>query len=101
MAKGESKPQPSWTDVKAKLKELDRPGLLGLIQSLYRAHKDNRAFLHARFGSGEGVLEPYKKIIDRWLWPDVFRRRTLPFPKPSGPSPIKRRQSAIPRGWQS
>src|SRR6202521_5137217 len=75
MAKGESKPQPSWTDVKAKLKGLDRPGLLGLIQSLYSAHKDNRAFLHARFGLGEGVLEPYKKIIDRWLWPNLFRRQ--------------------------
>jgi hypothetical protein len=21
------------------------------------------------------VLEPYKKTIDRWLWPDVFRRQ--------------------------
>jgi hypothetical protein len=24
---------------------------------------------------GEDVLEPYKKIIDRWLWPDVLRRQ--------------------------
>jgi hypothetical protein len=21
------------------------------------------------------VLEPYKRIIDRWLWPDLFRRQ--------------------------
>jgi hypothetical protein len=46
-----------------------------LIQSLYSAHKDNQTFLHARFGLGEDVLEPYKKIIDRWLWPDVLRRQ--------------------------
>ena len=49
--------------------------LLGLIQSLYAAHKDNQTFLHARFGLAEDVLEPYKKTIDRWLWPDVFRRQ--------------------------
>jgi hypothetical protein len=49
--------------------------LLGLIQSLYSAHKDNQKFLHARFGLGEDVLESYKKIIDRWLWPDLFRKQ--------------------------
>ncbi len=64
-----------WTDVKAKLAGFDRPGLLGLIQDLYAAHKDNRAFLHARFGLTEDVLEPYKETIDRWLWPDVFRNQ--------------------------
>jgi hypothetical protein len=21
------------------------------------------------------VLEPYKKTIDRWLWPDLFRKQ--------------------------
>ena len=75
MAERKSKSQPTWTDVKAKLKGLDRAGLLGLIQSLYSAHKDNQTFLHSRFGLGEDVLEPYKKIIDRWLWPDVLRRQ--------------------------
>ncbi|MBZ5615713.1 MAG: hypothetical protein LAO23_17035, partial [Acidobacteriia bacterium] len=24
---------------------------------------------------GDDVLEPYKKIIDRWLWPDLFRKQ--------------------------
>jgi hypothetical protein len=75
MAKNRSKPQPTWTDVKAKLGEFDRAALLGLIQSLYAAHKDNQAFLHARFGLAEDVLEPYKKTIDRWLWPDLFRNQ--------------------------
>jgi hypothetical protein len=78
MAKRQSKSQPTWTDVKAKLSDFDRAALLSLIQSLYTAHKDNQAFLHARFGLGEDVLEPYKKTIDRWLWPDLLRKQDTP-----------------------
>jgi hypothetical protein len=74
-AKRKSKSQTTWTDVKAKLADFDRIALLGLIQGLYTAHKDNQTFLHARFGLGEDVLKPYKKIIDRWLWPEVLRRQ--------------------------
>src|SRR5437762_1945543 len=75
MAKRQPKPQPTWADVKAKLAAFDRTGLLELIHHMYAAHNDNQAFLHARFGLGQDVLEPYKKTIDRWLWPDVFWRQ--------------------------
>jgi hypothetical protein len=75
MAKRKPKSQPTWTDVKAKLADFDQAALLGLIQSLYSAHEDNQTFLHSRFGLGEDVLEPYKKTIDRWLWPDLFRKQ--------------------------
>jgi hypothetical protein len=75
MAKRKPKSQPTWTDVKAKLADFDRAALLGLIQSLYAANKENQMFLHSRFGLGEDVLEPYKETIDRWLSPDVFRRQ--------------------------
>jgi hypothetical protein len=75
MAKRKPKSQPTWTDIKAKLADFDRAALLGLIQSLYAAHKDNQTFLHARFGLAEDALEPYKKTIDRWLWPDVLRNQ--------------------------
>ena len=75
MAKRKPKSQPTWTDVKTKLADFDRAALFGLIQSLYCAHKDNQTFLHARFGLADDVLEPYEKTIDRWLWPDVFRRQ--------------------------
>jgi hypothetical protein len=75
MAQHKAKSRPTWTDVKAKLADFDRAALLGLIQSLYAANKDNQTFLHARFGSGEDVLEPYKTTIDRWLWPDLFRNQ--------------------------
>ena len=70
-----TKSQPTWTDVKAKLASFDRTGLLGLIQDLYAAHKDNQMFLHARFGLGEDALSPYKETIARWLWPDGFRNQ--------------------------
>ena len=65
MAKRDSKSQPTWNDVKAKLAAFDRPALLDLVHHLYAAHKDNQAFLHARFDLGEDVLEPHKKTIDR------------------------------------
>ena len=67
--------KPSWSDVKAKLADFDRPGLIGLVQDLYAASKDNQAFLHTRLHLCEDVLEPYKEAIDRWLWPDVFKNQ--------------------------
>lgn len=67
--------KPSWSEVKARLADFDRAGLIGLVQDLYAASKDNQAFLHARFGLGDDVLKPYKATIDRWLWPDVFKQQ--------------------------
>jgi len=75
MARRQPASKPSWTDVKAKLASFERLGLLGLIQDLYAAHKDNQAFLHTRFGLGADVLQPYKETLDRWLWPDVLRNQ--------------------------
>ena len=85
MNQRQSKSQPRWTDVKAKLTSFDRTALLGLIQDLYGAHKDNQAFLHARFGLGEDPLEPYKETLDQWLWPDAFTRQV--------PSVLKAKQA--------
>ena len=75
----------AWTDVKARLTDFDRAGLLGLIQDLYTASKDNRVFLHARFGLGEDVLEPYKATINRWLCPDVYRNQDYSVAKAKKP----------------
>lgn len=63
---------PSWSDVKAKLTEINRSGLLALVQDLYATSEDNQNFLHARFGVGD-VLGPYKAASERWLWPDLSR----------------------------
>jgi hypothetical protein len=43
------------------------------VQDLYAASKDNKAFLHARFGLGDDPLEPYKDVIIRWINPPDFR----------------------------
>jgi hypothetical protein len=75
MARSPLASKPKWTDVKAKLANFDRLGLLGLIQDLYAAHKDNQTFLHARLGLGTDLLNPYKETLDRWLWPDVLRNQ--------------------------
>ena len=73
MGKRQGKVRPSWENVKAELARFDRAALLALLRDLYAAAAGNRAFLHARFGLGLDLLQPYKKIMDRWLWPDVFR----------------------------
>lgn len=75
------KSEPSWIDIKAKLSDFDRDGLLGLVQDLYAAGKENRDFLHARFGLGDDVLKSYKLTIDRWLWPDVFKNQDISISK--------------------
>jgi hypothetical protein len=67
------KASPTWRDVKTSLADFDRASLLGLVQDLYAASKENQAFLHSRFGLGHDVLQPYIAAIDRWLWPDVFK----------------------------
>lgn len=69
------KTTPTWSDVKTKLTDFDRAGLIGLVQDLYAASKDNQAFLHARLALGGDVLKPYKATIDRWLWPDAFKNQ--------------------------
>lgn len=71
--KEHKKNTPTWSDVKTKLIDFDRAALLGLLQDLYAANKDNQVFLHARFNLGDDVLKAYKVIIDRWLWPDLSR----------------------------
>jgi len=63
----------SWNSVKAGLRGFDRTALLGLIQDLYAASKDNQAFLHARLNLGADPLKPYKAMISRWICPDIFK----------------------------
>jgi len=70
-----AKKAPGWSDVKEKLADFERSGLIGLVQELYAASKDSQAFLQARFALGDDVLKPYKVTIDRWLWPDVFKNQ--------------------------
>ena len=76
VAKGKSD-SPTWIDVKTVLSAFDRAGLLGLVQDLYAASKDNRAFLHARLGLGRDQLKPYKASISTWIYPDIMRNEPV------------------------
>jgi len=69
-----TKATPSWSDVKTKLVDFDRAELIGLVQDLYAASKDNKAFLHARFGLGDDPLELYKATVTQWINPSDFRK---------------------------
>jgi hypothetical protein len=80
-ASSKPKSEPTWSDVKAKLADFDRGCLLGLVQDLYAASKENRNFLHTRFGLGGEVLDAYKLTIDRWLSPDVFKNQDISIAK--------------------
>ena len=64
---------PKWSDVKTALMDFDRAGLLGLVQDLYTASKDNQVFLHARLGLGHDQLQPFKASISRWISPDLMK----------------------------
>jgi hypothetical protein len=77
MEKRQSKSTPTWAEVKTKLAEFDRAGLLDLVHSLYATDQHNQAFVHARLGLGEDTLEPFKKTIHRWLRPDLSRRQDV------------------------
>ena len=73
MEKPNKKSAPSWSDLKTKLSDFDRTGLLALLQGLYSSSRENQAFLHARFCLGSNTLGPYKTTIARWMWPDISR----------------------------
>ena len=57
MVRRQSKSQPTWADVKAKLANFNHAGLVNLLRDLYSTHRDNQTFLHARFGLGTDVLK--------------------------------------------
>src|SRR5467141_5036214 len=71
----------TWSDIKAKLGDFDRAGLLGLVQDLYTASKDNQAFLHARLGVGHDQLQPFKASISNWICPDVMKNQLISISK--------------------
>jgi hypothetical protein len=63
----------TWSDLKAELAQFDRAGLLALLKDLSALNSENRAFLAARLGVGSDPLAPYKKVISRWIYPDLMK----------------------------
>ncbi len=98
MARRDSASEPTWTDVKRKLAALDSKVLLKLLQDLYAANPDNRAFLNTRFGLGGDALAPYKKTISRWVWPNVLARQDASPAKARQAITIYRKASGDPAG---
>jgi hypothetical protein len=47
------------------------------VQDLYRASKDNQAFLHARLGVGHDQLQPFKASISRSISPDLMKGQLI------------------------
>lgn len=68
------KTKPTWSDIKVKLADFDRAGLIQLIADLYVAEKTNQSFLHTRFALGADPLDVYKKRIHKALFPNVRSR---------------------------
>lgn len=89
---------PSWSKVKTRLAGFDRAGLIGLIQDLYAANRDNQNFLHARFDLGPDVLKPYKATIQRWLWPDVLKHQDVSVSKAKKAIGDYRKAIGLPEG---
>lgn len=63
----------TWSDVKTALAQFDRTGLLALLKDMHALRPENRAFLAARLGVGNDPLTPYKRVISRWVYPDLIR----------------------------
>ena len=70
------KTKPSWVDVKEKLADIDRAGLMQLIADMYAADKINQSFLHTRFYLGGDPLDIYKKRIHKALFPNIMGRNS-------------------------
>jgi len=72
---------PTWSDVKLAVVDLNQKQLLKLVADLYRFSKENQAFFHARFGVGDDPLAPYKKTIDECMYPDAYRNKPIQISK--------------------
>jgi len=88
----------TWIDVKKSLLTFDRAGLYGLLQDLYAANIENRAFFHARLGLGSDKLGPYKAAISRWLNPDLMKGQAVSVSKAKKAIADYRKASARPEG---
>ena len=72
-----AKKRARWSDVKANLDGLDRPGLVGVIRDLYEASGTNRRFLHARFVPAASTLDEYRRLVQVAVFPDPLSQRPI------------------------
>jgi len=67
----------SWQEMRRALSSKSQNELLNLIRDLYALRPEVKDFMHARFLTSEASLEPYKKIIEASLYPDVMHGDTI------------------------
>ena len=72
---------PTWSDVKSAVLDLDQKQLLKLVADLYRFSKENQAFFHARFGVGDDPLAPYTKTIKECMYAGVDKNKRIQISK--------------------
>ena len=80
MTKKKSK-NPTWSEVKSGVINLNQKQLLKLVADLYRFSKENQTFFHARFGVGDDPFAPYKKTIDECMYPDIYKNKPIQISK--------------------
>lgn len=64
--------KPTWIDVKKSIKHFENSQLIELVKELYQLTDENKTFLWARFLAGNDALDRYKKIISKYLYPDIL-----------------------------
>ena len=89
---------PSWSDVKARLAQFDRTGLISLLGDLHDLSRENQAFLNSRLGLGADPLAPYKKTISRWIYPDLSRNQDISVAKAKKAIADYRKAIGLPEG---
>ena len=98
MANNKDSTDPTWSDVKAKLITFESSTLIALVHDLYSSSADNKNFLHARFGIGADILQPYKSIIERWLCPDLYKGQSYSISKAKKPISDYKKAAGRPEG---
>ena len=69
--------KPTWSSFKAQLSGLSSRDMISLIGELYQISKQNKSFLHARFGDPGSAIEDVKQIIADCLYPDVLKDKPV------------------------
>ena len=59
-----------WSDVKARLKDLNQAELLSLLGDLYKLSGTNQDFMRARYFQNDDALDSHKQIIAECMWPE-------------------------------
>ena len=72
-----TKQRSNWAKIKTRLEKQSRKDLLNQLKDIYELDDKNSRFLEARFLTTKSSLAPYKKIISRALYPDVFDHETV------------------------